>query len=157
MLLSAILLLGAPAMSAAAMPMDPCCDEAPCHDLDKSLCPDGCVVACQVVAAPESQIAEPVETGLAPIRSRRPLLAAGTRARPGASAPAVKPSSERPSFNLKSENHHETYPFDGGADAARLGVGRLRRRAGSGDQGRPGLLRPRSGLLQRRSLLLIQP
>jgi hypothetical protein len=69
MLLSAILLLGAPALSAAAMPMDPCCDEAPCHDqghdLDKSLCPDGCVVACQVVAAPESQIAEPVETGLA--------------------------------------------------------------------------------------------
>jgi hypothetical protein len=86
MLLSAILLLGAPAMSAAAMPMDPCCDEAPCHDLDKSLCPDGCVVACQVVAAPESQIAEPVETGLAP------TVAAPSRWPPGRTpAPELPP------------------------------------------------------------------
>ena len=75
MLLSAILLIGAPAMSAAAMPMDPCCDEAPCHDLGKSLCPDGCVVACQIIVAPETQVAEPVETSLAvtaPTPSRWP-------------------------------------------------------------------------------------
>jgi len=73
MLLSAILLIGAPAMSAAAMPMDPCCAEAPCHDLShdgghergKSLCPDGCVVACQIIVAPETRVAEPAETGLA--------------------------------------------------------------------------------------------
>jgi hypothetical protein len=65
MLLGAILLLGAPALSAAAMPMDPCCDEAPCHDLGKSLCPQACAVACQVIVAPETQVAEPVETGSA--------------------------------------------------------------------------------------------
>jgi hypothetical protein len=67
MLLSAILLLGAPAMSAAAMPMDPCCDEAPCndlgHDLGKSLCPQACVVACQIIPAPGTPVAGPVETG----------------------------------------------------------------------------------------------
>ena len=76
MLLSAILLIGAPAMSAAAMPMDPCCAEAPCHDLGKSLCPDGCVVACQIIVAPETGVAEPVETGLAvtaPAPSHWPL------------------------------------------------------------------------------------
>ncbi|WP_156390798.1 hypothetical protein [Caulobacter sp. Root487D2Y] len=73
MLLSAILLLGAPAMPTAAMPMDSSHAQAPCHDMDhdgghdrgKSLCSDGCVVACQVIAAPGTQIAEPVETGLA--------------------------------------------------------------------------------------------
>lgn len=79
MLLSAILLIGAPAMSAAAMPMDPCCAEAPCHDLGhdggKSLCPDGCVVACQIIAAPETRVAEPAETAapaMAPAPSRWP-------------------------------------------------------------------------------------
>jgi hypothetical protein len=66
MLLAAILLIGAPAMSAAAMPMDPCCADAPCHDLGKSLCPDSCVVACQIIAAPEMMITGPAETGLAP-------------------------------------------------------------------------------------------
>ena len=64
MLLSAILLIGAPALSIAATPMDPCCAEAPCHDLGKSLCPDGCVVACQIIAAPETRVAEPTETSL---------------------------------------------------------------------------------------------
>lgn len=75
MLLGAILLIAAPAMSVAATAMDPCCAEAPCHDLGKSLCPDGCVVACQIIAAPETQLAEPVETGLAaaiPAPSRWP-------------------------------------------------------------------------------------
>jgi hypothetical protein len=66
MLLSAILLIGAPAMSAAAVAMDPCCAEAPCHDmghdLGKSLCPDACVVACQIIVAPETQVVGPVET-----------------------------------------------------------------------------------------------
>ena len=75
MLLSAILLLGAPALSAAAMSMDPCCAEAPCHYLGKSLCPDACVVACQVIPAPETPVVEPVETGsvvTTPIPSRWP-------------------------------------------------------------------------------------
>jgi hypothetical protein len=75
MLLSAILLIGAPAMSAAAVPMDPCCAESPCHDLSKSLCPDGCVVACQIIVAPETRVAEPVETSPAvttPAPSRWP-------------------------------------------------------------------------------------
>jgi hypothetical protein len=30
-----------------AKPMD-CCPDAPCHDLDKSLCPQVCVTACVV-------------------------------------------------------------------------------------------------------------
>ncbi len=76
MLLSAILLIGAPAMSVAAMPMDPCCAEAPCHDLSKSQCPDACVVACQIIAAPETQVAGPAETSPAittPAPSHWPL------------------------------------------------------------------------------------
>src|SRR4051812_18817641 len=79
MLLSAILLLGAPATATAGPPMDPCCDEAPCHDQGhdrgKFLCPDGCVVACQVIAAPGTLVAEPAETASAvaiPASSRLP-------------------------------------------------------------------------------------
>lgn len=75
MLLSAILLFGAPVLSAAATAMDPCCADVPCHDVGKSLCPDACVVACQIIPAPEARIAEPAEAGaaiVAPAPSRWP-------------------------------------------------------------------------------------
>ncbi|MBO9559356.1 MAG: hypothetical protein J7515_12365 [Caulobacter sp.] len=86
MLLSAILLFGAPVMAAAATAMDPCCADAPCHDLAKSLCPDACVVACQVIPAPQTLVAEPVEAGPAPV------AAAPSRWPPGrAPAPEVPP------------------------------------------------------------------
>jgi hypothetical protein len=57
-LLAAVLLVVSPLAPAMATPMD-CCPDAPCHDLDKSMCPQVCVTACVVVAAPVETLAEP--------------------------------------------------------------------------------------------------
>jgi hypothetical protein len=69
MLLSALLLFAAPAMpSVAAMPRSDCCEDMPCHDQSKkTLCPETCVIACQVIVAPEALIIGPAEIGSAPI------------------------------------------------------------------------------------------
>jgi hypothetical protein len=58
-LLAAVMLIAAPLAPAMAMPMD-CCPGAPCHDLDKSMCPQACAVACVAVPAPLETLAEPV-------------------------------------------------------------------------------------------------
>jgi len=59
MLLGVFLFIASPMTSAAAKPM-PCCAEAPCHDIDKSACPDACVAACQAVVAPTHNVSEPI-------------------------------------------------------------------------------------------------
>ena len=58
-LLGVLLLVAGPISPAVAAPMD-CCPDAPCHDIDKSACPQACVVACQVVAERERQLSEPI-------------------------------------------------------------------------------------------------
>jgi hypothetical protein len=58
-LLGAVMLMAAPLTPAVAMPMD-CCPDAPCKDLDKSLCAQACAVACLVVPTPTESLAEPV-------------------------------------------------------------------------------------------------
>jgi hypothetical protein len=70
-LLSALLLVAGPVAPAVAAPMD-CCPTAPCRDIDKSLCPQACVVACQVIVAPEQQLSEPVGRD-APAISPQPI------------------------------------------------------------------------------------
>lgn len=69
MLLSALLLFAAPAMpSAAAMSQRECCEEMPCHDQGKKApCPEACLIACQVIIAPEALIVRSAEIGSAPI------------------------------------------------------------------------------------------
>lgn len=81
MVLCALLLFAAPLTPAvAAMPNGDCCAEAPCYDQgsheqgdhgrkDKAPCPDGCVLACHVLAAPETMIAGPAEIGSSPAAS----------------------------------------------------------------------------------------
>jgi hypothetical protein len=65
-LMAAVFLLAGPiAPPAMAMPMD-CCPDAPCHDLDKSMCPQVCVTACVVVPAPVEALAEPILLETAP-------------------------------------------------------------------------------------------
>lgn len=59
LLLSVVLLVIGPITPAAAAPMD-CCPAAPCRDMDKSACPQACVVACQIIVAPELQVSEPI-------------------------------------------------------------------------------------------------
>lgn len=82
MLLSALLLFAAPAMSYAAARGD-CCAEAPCHDQGKSpRCPDACMVACQVVAAPEIQVTGAVGFGLAAVTPLIPRLPPGREPTP---------------------------------------------------------------------------
>jgi len=58
-LLAAVLLVVAPLAPAMAMPMD-CCPDAPCHDLDKSMCPQACAVACIAIPTPAETLTEPV-------------------------------------------------------------------------------------------------
>ncbi len=58
-LLAAVMLVAAPLAPAAAMPMD-CCPDAPCRDLDKSMCPQACSVACIAIPNPAEALAEPV-------------------------------------------------------------------------------------------------
>lgn len=59
-LLAAVMLVAAPLPAPAmAMPMD-CCPDAPCRDLDKSMCPQACAVACTVIPAPAETLAEPL-------------------------------------------------------------------------------------------------
>ena len=58
-LLGALLLVAGPVTFAVAAPMD-CCPDAPCHDIDKSVCPQACVVACQVIAPREHRLSDPV-------------------------------------------------------------------------------------------------
>ncbi|MEJ2817571.1 MULTISPECIES: hypothetical protein [unclassified Caulobacter] len=58
-LLGALLLVAGPLAPAMAAPMD-CCPDAPCRDIDKSACPQTCVVACQVIVAREHALSEPV-------------------------------------------------------------------------------------------------
>lgn len=72
-LLAAVMLVAAPLApaQAMAMPMD-CCPDAPCHDLDKSMCPQGCAVACVAVPAPAETLAEPVHLA-APAPEARPV------------------------------------------------------------------------------------
>lgn len=79
MLLGAILLFVAPTLpAAAAMPKGDCCADMPCHDQGrKALCPEACVVACQVIVAPEAQFVGPVEIGSAPIAPMVALLPLG--------------------------------------------------------------------------------
>ena len=68
MLLSAILLFAAPALPSAAMPQGHCCAEMPCHDQSqKAACPEACVIACQVVVAPEPLIVRAAAIGSAPV------------------------------------------------------------------------------------------
>ena len=69
MLLSALLLFAAPAMpSAAAMSQREFCEEMPCHDQGKKApCPEACLIACQVIIAPEALIVRSAEIGSAPI------------------------------------------------------------------------------------------
>jgi len=64
-LLAAVLLVAAPLAPAAAMPMD-CCPDAPCRDLDKSMCPQVCTTICVVTPAPAETLAEPVRLETAP-------------------------------------------------------------------------------------------
>lgn len=68
MLMSVAVLLAAPATPAAsAMLRDDCCVETPCHDQgDAALCPEACVLACQVVVAPELMMEQSVEVVSAP-------------------------------------------------------------------------------------------
>ena len=79
MLLSALLLFAAPAMpSAAAMPQLDCCEEMPCHDQhNKAPCPEACVIACQIVVAPEALIAGSAEICSTPITPMISLLLRG--------------------------------------------------------------------------------
>ena len=79
MLLAAILLFAAPALpSAAAMPQGDCCAEMPCHDQSKKApCPDACVLACQVVVAPDISVVGSAEVGSAPITFMISSLLAG--------------------------------------------------------------------------------
>ncbi len=79
MLLSALLLFAAPAMpSAAAMPQGECCAEMPCHGHGKKApCPEACLIACQVIVAPEALIVGSAETGSAPIAPMISLLLPG--------------------------------------------------------------------------------
>jgi hypothetical protein len=64
-LLAAVLLVMSPLAPAMATPMD-CCPDAPCHDLDKSMCPQVCTTACVVAPAPVEALAEPVLLETAP-------------------------------------------------------------------------------------------
>jgi hypothetical protein len=64
-LLAAVLLVVSPLAPAMALPMD-CCPDAPCHDLDKSMCPQVCTTACVAVPAPVEALAEPVRLETAP-------------------------------------------------------------------------------------------
>jgi hypothetical protein len=57
-LFGALLLIAGPISIAVAAPMD-CCPDAPCHDIDKSACPQACVVACQIIVAREHRLSEP--------------------------------------------------------------------------------------------------
>jgi hypothetical protein len=130
--------------------------EAPCHDQgQKAPCPDACLLACHVLVAPEAAVVGSVEIGASLMTPMRSVPAARPRPGAGASASTMTPRSDENPILLKSENHHETYLLDRSLHAAGFRHGRLRRRAGRRVQGRPGLLRARRGLLQRRSLLLI--
>ena len=68
-LLAAVLLVVSPLAPAMAMPMD-CCPDAPCHDLDKSMCPQVCATACVVIPAPVETLAEPIRLAAAPPEQR---------------------------------------------------------------------------------------
>jgi hypothetical protein len=80
-LLGALLLVAGPLSPAVAAPMD-CCPDAPCRDIDKSACPQTCVVACQIIVAREHQLSEPVCRDAPMIASAPTLMPPGRAVAP---------------------------------------------------------------------------
>ena len=80
-LLGALLLVVGPITSAVAAPMA-CCPEAPCRDIDKSACPQACVVACQVIVAPDQQLSAPIRRDAPTIASAPVVIPPGRAVAP---------------------------------------------------------------------------
>ena len=81
MLLGLVMLIAAPVAPATAAPMD-CCPDAPCHDIDKSACPQACVVACQLIVAPDLRISPPLRRDAPPVTPEIALLPLGQAVAP---------------------------------------------------------------------------